>query len=381
MTTALATNAPGRPASGWSRTLAIVAFNVLLWSVLSALVALDFLNDDLRRGLHGDYWLILLATSRMSMVLAGLSFIIYQCLSRWPKFVSNAKFILLGYGLMLMLLLPFQFIFLVKLYLREDGPGLSWAAIEQQVNALDKFTSLLGLSSISAVYIAVVAVKVWQQSQIRARAWAQAHADGLAVRLELERQRGLALRAQLEPHFMFNALNAISALVRCDDKDVALDGIDGLSDLLRYALSAGERNWVKFSEELVFVEDYLSLQRLRYGTRLGIVIEGASAAVRDCDCPPLLLQPLVENALRHDLDCHENASDIRLSLACSDGQLFIHISNRVHREAAHNPGVGLGLRNITARLQLAYGTAASMHAGVSGERFEVDIRMPQHAPE
>lgn len=383
MTAAIIPPAPTMlaPAPAWRRALAIIAINLVIWTVLTALGALTSLNDDLRHGVQGNYWLIFRDWGSASIALACLSLVLYLCLTRWPQFISNAKMIVFGYGLMLLVLLPLQLIFLMKLYLQEDGPGLSWTAIQGQVEAIDEFASLLRLSSITAVYFAVVAIKIWQQSQQRAHAWARAQADGLAVRLELEQQRGLALRAQLEPHFVFNALSAITALVRSDKKDVALTGIHGLSELLRYALSASERAWVKFSEELTFVEDYLSLQRLRYGTRLQITIEGVDPSVLDSDCPPLLLQPLIENALRHDLDCHEDASDIRLSLACRDQQIHIRISNPVHREAAHNPGAGLGLRNIEARLQLAYGDAATMQAGIVGERFEVTIRMPQHAPE
>lgn len=367
------------PAPSWTRPLAVFGINAAFWLALSALGALTSLNDDLRHGVQGSYWLIFLAWGRSSLVAATLSFILYLCLSRWPRFVSSAKMIAAGYGLMLLLLLPTQLALLTKLALDEDGPGLSWAAIQQQVEAFDKFASLLDLSTITAVYLAVVGIKLWQQSQARQQAWMQAQADGLSLRLELERQHGLALRAQLEPHFMFNALNAISALVRSDNKSAALTGISELSELLRYALSASERHWVKLSEELRFIEDYLALQRLRYGTRLQLRIEGAVPALLDCDCPPLLLQPLVENALRHDLDCHAEVSDIHMAFDQREGNVLIRISNPVRQEVAHNPGTGLGLRNVEARLRLAYRGAAVMQAGVQEGRFLVSLQLPAQA--
>jgi hypothetical protein len=109
---------------------------------------------------------------------------------------------------------------------------------------------------------------------------------------------------------IFNALNAISALVREGDKAVSLQGISRLSDLLRYALSASLRDAVSLGEELQFVHDYTALQRLRYGERLQINIDGDgdAAQLHDVPCPPLLLQPLIENALRHDLDSHRAAA-------------------------------------------------------------------------
>ena len=361
------------PVPAWRRALLVLAANLAIWLILSALGSLTSLNDDLRFGVEGSLWLIFISSCKTSMALACLSFILYLGMSRWPAIVANAKTITCGYAVVMLALLPMQLLFVAKTYLFDDA---RWAIIETYGKAIP----ILHWTAITAVYFAVTAVKIWQQGQARARDWAQAQADALGLRLELEQQRGLALRAQLEPHFVFNALNAISAMVRTD-KEVALEGIHGLSELLRYALSASARDWVKLSDELSFIDDYLTLQRMRYGARLQIAIDSAGAAAMDCDCPPLLLQPLVENALRHDLDCHDSPSDILLAFERHADRLLIRISNPVHREAAHNPGVGLGLRNIEGRLRLAYGAAATMQAGLVDGRFEVMIAMPAHAPD
>jgi len=207
----------------------------------------------------------------------------------------------------------------------------------------------------------------------------QALTDNLHLSLELERQRMLALRAQLEPHFIFNALNAISALVRTSDGDLALNGINRLSDLLRYALTASGRDWVSVGEELAFVGDYLALQRLRYRARLQVQMDIGD--VHGGECPPLLLQPLIENALRHDLDCHEGDSDIRIHMQRDGAQLHIRISNPVTADASPNPGLGMGLANTRARLQLAYGGEASLDSALRDGRYEVAIRMPLYVKE
>ena len=365
----------------WQAVFRVLLLNIAIWTILSLVGALTSLNDDLRSGVQGDFWLIFLSWARTSFVLAILSLILFYCFTRWPGFLDSKKQIALGYGLLLLIALPGQLLYVGSLF-TVDGPyDLNWSGITGQLQVFDKLACLLRLSSISAVYFAVVTVKIWQQSQDRNRAWEQERADRLALRLELEQQKSLALRAQLEPHFMFNALNAISALVISDNKDVALHGIHGLSDLLRYALAAGDKNWVSLAEELAFVQDYLALQRLRYGERLHIEIQGADQQVLACDCPPLLLQPLVENALRHDLDCHEEASDILCHFSCETQQLLICISNPISAETAPNPGVGLGLRNTQARLQLAYGDAASLQTETRAGRFLITIRMPANRPE
>jgi len=108
-------------------------------------------------------------------------------------------------------------------------------------------------------------------------------------------------------------------------------------------------------------------------------MEGVDATTMDVDCPPLLLQPLVENALRHDLDCHQSASDILLSFQLQEPDLFIRISNPLRYsegEQSCNPGAGLGLRNTRARLQLAYGELATLHTSVINGRFQVELRLP-----
>lgn len=366
---------PSAPAS-WPAAIRVLLLNVFIWTTLSLVGALTSLNDDLRAGVQGDFWLIFLSWGRSAIALALLSYILMYTLTRWPWFFSRVSHIALGYVLLLLIVLPGQLLYVGKLFTLDGPHDINWGQIEAELQVFDKLAALLRLSSISAVYFAVIAIKIWQQSQERGQAWAQERADALALRLELEQQKSLALRAQLEPHFMFNALNAISALVISDSKDVALDGIHGLSELLRYALAAGDKNWVSFSEELAFVQDYLALQRLRYGDRLHIAIEGVDEQVLACDCPPLLLQPLIENALRHDLDCHEEASDIHCHFECQSQTLLIRISNPLHEEAAANPGVGLGLRNTQARLQLAYGDAASLQTETSAGRFQVRISMP-----
>lgn len=376
-----ATALPSLNQAYWQKMLRILSLNVVAWLAFTAIGALTSLNDDLRSGLHPDYWEVFKDWGKSAMALALLSFVIYAGFSRWPQAVTSARKIVLSYGVLLLFLLPLQLIFVIKLFLTETYQSVTWDAIQTQILVIDRYSCLLRLSTITAVFFAVAIVKIWQRSQARDKAWEQECADNLRLRLELEEQRLLALRAQLEPHFMFNALNAISALVLTDNKENALNGISGLSELLRYALTASEKDSVKLADELAFVQDYLALQKLRYGVRLQIKIEGVDEVISDADCLPLLLQPLVENALRHDLDCHQNASDIMLSFSQHESHLQIRISNPVHQNSAEdetssNPGAGLGLRNTRARLHLAYGDLACLQTSVVAGRFQVDLRLP-----
>jgi len=108
---------------------------------------------------------------------------------------------------------------------------------------------------------------------------------------------------------------------------------------------------------------------------LQVHIEGDGQLLHEVDCPPLLLQPLIENALRHDLDCHEGPSDIRLSFALHGDAMSISVTNPASTQVSPNPGTGLGLANTHDRLQLMH-PAASLHAGLQGKRFVAEVRLP-----
>jgi LytS/YehU family sensor histidine kinase len=135
------------------------------------------------------------------------------------------------------------------------------------------------------------------------------------------------------------------------------------------------RSTVSVAAELQFVRDYLDLQRLRYGERLRVHIEGDDNVLHLVACPPLLLQPLIENALRHDLDCREGPGDIQLRFTREDGAMCIRVTNQAGAQVSPNPGAGLGLANTRDRLRLMY-PSASLQAGVQGERYVAEVRLP-----
>jgi LytS/YehU family sensor histidine kinase len=199
----------------------------------------------------------------------------------------------------------------------------------------------------------------------------------LGLRLELERQRLASIQAQLEPHFLFNALNAISALVRTEERATALNAITRLSGLLRYTLTASRVDTVTLREELDFVRDYIELQRLRYGARLVVRMPSVDASLLELTCPPLLLQPLVENALRHDLDTHDGPSDLQILVARNGEGARITIANPLRDEPSPNAGFGLGLESTRERLALRYGDGASLTTAREEGRFVVQLLLPE----
>lgn len=359
------------------RSLFSVGIIVLLWGTFIALGALGSLADSARRGASPIYLSLLAEWFSDHVLLIVLTCACHELFRHRPQLVASRRSFLLMYAALAVCFVPLQVLFqtYMKSVMNRPWPNGVIAALFD-APALHFFFEFFWMT---LSFTAVVAVCNWRDARERQQAWMQSQNENFALRLELEQQRMMALRGQLNPHFLFNALNAISALVRTQDGKMALAGIGHLSDLLRYALQASERDHVSLVDERQFVADYLALQKMRYGARLQVHIVGDVPAGLAGDVPPLLLQPLIENALRHDLDCHEGPSDIRLVFGGDAERLTISVSNPLSVGRTTNPGLGLGLHHSRSRLQLAYGADATLSAGPADGRFLVDISMPRHA--
>jgi len=185
-------------------------------------------------------------------------------------------------------------------------------------------------------------------------------------RLELEvaaREAQLrALSAQIHPHFLFNALNSLRALVS-EDPGRARDLITGLSELMRYALHAGRRESVLLAEELAVVEDYLALEGARFEDRLRWTV-AADPALGALRIPPMALQTLVENAVKHGIAHLPEGGTVSVEARRDGGRLRLTVRNPGRLAAARDGGVGLD--NVRERLRLRHGAGASLALAEDG---------------
>lgn len=166
------------------------------------------------------------------------------------------------------------------------------------------------------------------------------------------------LKMQLHPHFLFNTLNGITGLVRDNDNAVAVQMLVGLSDLLRQTLDNAGKQEVRLSEELEWLESYLKLQQMRFSDRLQVRIDAAPEAL-DALVPNLILQPLVENAIRHGLSNRAAPGSVSLTAERAGERLDLRVSDDGAGLPAHwrpETGQGLGLTNTAARLRQLFGT-------------------------
>lgn len=183
-----------------------------------------------------------------------------------------------------------------------------------------------------------------------------------------------ALRAQLDPHFLYNSLNSISALTSVDPAGARRMCIL-LADFLRDTLAISVRDRIPLADELALTDRFLSIEQVRFGERLQIErhVDGAAA---QCRIPPLLLQPLVENAVTHGIANLLEGGVIRLDVARHADQVSIAIENPRDLDAQESSRRGVGLDNVRRRLTTMFGANARIETRTDQGRFRVEVAMP-----
>jgi Histidine kinase len=182
-----------------------------------------------------------------------------------------------------------------------------------------------------------------------------------------------ALKSQVNPHFLFNSLNSLRALID-EDAPRARESVTRLANMLRYSLQSGQQETVPLEEEIRIVEDYLALEMIRHEDRLRVRWDIADAA-RPLAVPPMLLQTLVENAVKYGISTRREGGEIAISAALDHEDLHICVSNPGDLSAPPSAAAakagsstGVGLRNASERLQLLFGDRArlSLEASAPG---------------
>lgn len=245
--------------------------------------------------------------------------------------------------------------------------GLAVAPLDEGAKLL-----LLAVAAAIATY-----ATTWQERLVRSYFHASRERDHLEVRLahaELE-----SLKHQLQPHFLFNALNAISALIPSDPR-AAQRTVHGLGELLRLSLAQAGEQEVRLERELELLGHYVAIQRLRFQDRLTVRID-AAPSVRRAFVPNLLLQPLVENAIRHGIGPRAAGGAIAVEIAQAGPSLRIRVTDdgvgAQLDSGGDLPHEGVGLGNTRARLQYLYGSHQQLRVSTAPKAgFIVDIEVP-----
>ena len=185
------------------------------------------------------------------------------------------------------------------------------------------------------------------------------------------------LKSQINPHFLFNSLNSISALTATESK-MAQEMVQKLSDFLRVSISERPDAHRKFSEELENISKYLDIEKVRFGDRL-VVEQNVARKCLDASVPSLILQPLVENAIKHGVSQSLGTVTIRITADCFQGYLKVQLENDYDAEDQQPAdGGGIGLQNIMQRLKLIFGRDDLITISRDQGKFLVTMTFPQN---
>ena len=307
---------------------------VLLVQAVLALVALAGAGD-------APQWLARQAVLAFGGVAATLLWLVVLCALRqallgWPPAARSTCVLLLG-----------------ALAASAAWAPLAWAGLAQGGVLQGTAVALGGLA---------MAGVLWAWLDLRARIWHPANASA----------RLAELQSRIRPHFLFNALNTALALVRLDP--ARAEGVlEDLAELFRVAIS-DSREAVTLAEEVEVAQRYLAIEQIRFGDRLKVSWELDPAAGR-ARVPPLLLQPLVENAVRHGVEPNAAGGTVRIRTQVRLGRAVLSIANSVPAEPSR-PGNGMALRTVRERLRLMHDVAAQFDTRLERGVFRVQIVVP-----
>jgi len=330
------------------------------WLVVGALIA----GAVSRRGLS--------VSEAVVFVLPPLLVYAFICLSAWyvcravPLRTSGALRVLAACSLAAAVAAGLWFgLALAWVALLESMPGRDGLAeaYGQQTPFLLSVAVLLFLLALAVHYL-VLAFEETREAD-RQRLALQVHARDAELR---------ALRAQLNPHFLYNCLNSIGALTTVDPSGARRMCLM-LGEFLRTTLHAGALARIALADELALADRFLSIEQVRFGSRLEIErrIDEAALSAR---VPPLFLQPLVENAVIHGIASLLDGGIILLDVRRAGGRLVIAIENACDPELLTPMRHGTGLTNVRDRLHALFGSAATMTARAHQGRFRVELNLP-----
>ena len=205
------------------------------------------------------------------------------------------------------------------------------------------------------------------------KASARRKADAEKLRKDAELYK---LRQQLQPHFLFNSLNSINALIGARPQE-ARKMVQQLSDFLRGTLKREEHQWIELQEELEYLQLYLDIEKVRFGNRLSTVFETEPASL-PFKIPAMLLQPLVENAIKFGLYDTVGDTVIRIASTVKDGLLELTVENPYDAETSQpGKGTGFGLNSIQRRLFLLFSRQDLLTVQATGNVFTTTVKIPQ----
>lgn len=298
-----------------------------------------------------------------NVLLAGVSMLIIKTLSYYRPRESGYLYLVV-WCIILSILWSAALRYVLLFFAGDDAFYLSFIID----STLVRFYLALPIT----IATALLSMLWYNLEEIREQDLRQTATENMTREAEL-----LKLRQQLQPHFLFNSLNSISALAGADPEK-AREMIYQLSEFLRGTLKKEEHTWVSLEEELQHLQLYLEIEKVRFGHRLTTVVESDAAALSS-KIPPMILQPVVENAIKFGLYDTTGPVTITVKTGRNDHTLTITVTNPFDKQtAAPNHGTGFGLRSLHRRLYLLFARNDLLSTHHADSLFTTTIKIPQH---
>jgi hypothetical protein len=348
------------------RVLALIA---LVWLIVAGLYMLPTLVND-RRDIGVPIIISHLGVSMGGLALSVLLLLIIARASRAGKraaFFGSALGVVSIAALLAAIDIAF-FDFVHGLFDREQAPGVPYIARWTANFAV--FMSQFSLIAVTFWMIETLEANRVKQVELEQSRRLIVEAQNTAGRAKLA-----ALRYQLNPHFLFNTLNSISSLVMTKRLADAENMLSLLSEFLRSTLAQDPEAPQTLEGELETVEAYLAIERIRFGERMAIEID-CPPALRDTPIAHFLLQPLVENAIKHGVAPSQKPVTIRIAARANDGDLIVAIENDCQTGQASATSTRVGLRNVRERLAAVYGNEGHLETIERESGYLALVRIP-----
>ena len=355
----------------WRRTIRVWVIGIVACSLIAVFLSFQwFVNPATDNSIErwkliiGHYLVVVYVWGLLTIAIVPVTALVGLDRNRWLK--SGLTYLAIGIAFSVAhMLITSLVIWVLSLFTGQLNPGHRLSPV-MLLGSLQ--SNLIIFTVIASVCLALNYYRKFKDRELR------------ATRLEAQLTKAQldTLKAQLQPHFLFNTLNAISALVR-DNPAAAERMIVQLSDLLRSTLDNGETEEVTLRDEMNIVERFLEIEKMRFGDRL-IVEQRIDPRAENALVPTLILQPLVENAMRHGVANVSSSCQVAISAERSNGKLILDVVDtgpgQVNQD---NSTGGLGLNNTIDRLRHLYGedfrfTATNRETGGFGVHMEIPFR-------
>ncbi|GAB5539428.1 MAG: hypothetical protein Salg2KO_15310 [Salibacteraceae bacterium] len=330
-----------------------VIIGSLLWIAFYALIIHETIGQPLSESFMES--LVLNASVIIAVIIASRAMVFVQRSIQQPLWVAISS-IALSVGVVFVDQL-------IGVYFMN-----SWFDVELfKANSILMHVGFGFVISASAVGLRVQQLSMMEQKAIEKR---KEDTERLAKEAEL-----LKLRHQLQPHFLFNSLNSVNALIG-SQPEFARKMVQQISEFLRGTLRSDDSKLVSLNQEMEHIQLYLEIEKVRFGHRLKTVVQ-----VDDHDLemkiPPLLLQPIMENAIKFGLYGTTDEVTIKLGVESRDGMLLIKVSNPIDQEYKTQKGTGFGLSSIARRLHLIFGRNDLLTSSKDQNTFTTTVKIPQ----